>query len=74
MIWGGTILAGVIGFLCGFILLGVVFAAVAFFLLTRIVGKADLKKHEEENNANADAYIREHLEPLQERREEIYTL
>lgn len=74
MIWGGTILAGVIGFLCGFILLGVVFAAVAFFLLARIVGKADLKKHEEENDANADAYIREHLEPLQERREEICTL
>ncbi len=74
IVFGGTALVGLVGILMDLLFLGIVFAVVMFFILLQTVGKSDLKKHEEENNANADAYIREHVEPLQERLDEVYAL
>lgn len=59
-----------IGSIIGAVILG----GLAYFIVRAIVTPADLREHEEENNANADDYIRQNVEPLQIRLEEVYTL
>lgn len=75
-----TIIAALIGaiwripFGKGYILSAVVFGAIAYFIARAIIAPKDLKEHEVENNANADAYIQQNVEPLQDRLKEVHAL
>ena len=58
----------------GHILSAVVFGVIAYFVARAIITPKDLKEHEAENNANADAYIQQNVEPLQARLNEVHAL
>lgn len=73
IIWGVTAVAVILGMI-GSIIGAVILGGLAYFIVRAIVTPADLREHEEENNANADDYIRQNVEPLQIRLEEVYTL
>lgn len=66
---GVTIIAGIIGFAIGSIILAVVFGIAMFFIASKIVTPIDVKKHAVENNQKADQYMLEHVVPLQEQLE-----
>lgn len=73
IIWGVTAVAAILGMI-GSIIGAIILGGLAYFIVRAIVAPADLREHEEENNANADDYIRQNVEPLQIRLEEVYTL
>lgn len=72
IIWGVTIGAFVIGLVGG--PLCIVTGLGALIIMNLTVKKSDLKKHEEENNRNAEKYIAGHVVPIQERLDEVYAL
>lgn len=51
---------------------GLIAAVVAYIVMNMTVIKSDLKKHADENNANADAYILNYVNPLQEKLDKAY--
>lgn len=69
-IWTVTIVAFLVGLVAGPLCIVTGIGALIFMNLT--VKKADLKKHEAENNANADAYYTENILPIESRLDEIY--
>lgn len=73
IIWGATIVAAIVGML-GNIIVAVFLGGIAYFIANAIVTPSDLREHEAENNANADDYISQNVEPLQKRLEEVYAL
>lgn len=74
IIWGATIVAAIVGMMGESIFGAVILGGLAYFIARAIVTPRDLSEHEAENNANADDYIRQNVEPLQKRLEEVYAL
>ena len=74
IIWGFTITAAVIGTFIVPVIMTIVFGVIALIIMNATVKKADLKKHEEENNINADEYIKEYIYPMRTRLDEVYAL
>lgn len=74
IILGVTIGAAIIGTLIIPLILSVVFGGIAYLIVHAIVAPKDLREHEAENNANANAYIKENVEPLQNRLDEVFEL
>ena len=72
IIWSVTIIAFLVGLLGG--PLCIVTGIGAFIVMNLTVKKSDLKKHEAENNTNADAYYAEKVVPIEERLNEVYAL
>ncbi|MCD8117936.1 MAG: ribosomal protein L7/L12 [Lachnospiraceae bacterium] len=64
-----SIMAGLLGLAGG--PLFIVTTILAYAIMTATVIKSDKKKHQEENNAKADDYYREHVEPLREQMERL---
>ena len=64
----------IIGLAGGNILMAVILGGMAYFISRTFVIPSDLSKHEEENNAKADAYISQNVEPLRKRLDEVYAL
>ena len=71
-IWVVTIIAFLVGLIGG--PLCIVTGIGALIVMNMTVKKSDLKKHEAENNANADAYYAENVVPIEERLNEVYAL
>jgi uncharacterized membrane protein len=71
IIWSVTIAAFIVGILGG--ALCFVTGLIAFIIMNMTVGQSDLKKHEAENNAKADAYLDAHVTPLQTRLNQLHT-
>lgn len=65
------ILAFIIGTCIGTFFGGVVITIVAYIVLSKTVKKKDLEEHRKENNANADAYALEYVEPLKQQLEHV---
>ncbi|MCD7817890.1 MAG: ribosomal protein L7/L12 [Lachnospiraceae bacterium] len=70
MRWAVTIIAFIIGLFGN--LLCIVTGIAAYVIMTMTVVKADLESHKDENNANADAYLREHVNPLKSQLNDLY--
>lgn len=65
----------VLGIGCiGTVIIGIILGIIAYNIMKVTVIKSDLKKHEEENNAKADAYIKNNVEPLQMRLDKVHLL
>lgn len=71
-IWVVTLAAFSLGLLGGF--LCIVTGLGALIIMNLTVKKYDLKKHEAENNANADAYYAKNVIPIEERLQEVYSI
>ena len=74
IIGGATAIMAIIGLAGGNILMAVILGGMAYFISRTFVIPSDLSKHEEENNAKADAYISQNVEPLRKRLDEVYAL
>jgi hypothetical protein len=71
IIWSVTVIAAIVGFIFSE-LLCIVTGLVVFIIMNSTVKKSDLKKHEAENNANAENYLATYVAPIQARLDEVY--
>lgn len=74
IIWTVNIIAAIIGTCIIPIVMTIVFWIISAVIMNKTVKKSDLKKHESENNAKADAYINEHVVPIEEKLNEVYAV
>lgn len=66
-----TIVAAIVGTFIVPVLLTFVFGAIALLIMNMTIKKADLKKHEQENNDRYNAYIEQNVFPIQNRIDEV---
>lgn len=64
IIWGATVIMAILGLAMGGILMALILGTAAYFVAYPFVKPIDLSQHEEENNAKADAYISQNVEPF----------
>ncbi len=74
IIWGATVIMAILGLAMGGILMALILGTAAYFVAYPFVKPIDLSQHDEENNAKADAYISQNVEPLRNRLDEVYAL
>lgn len=74
IIWTVNIIAAVIGTFIIPVVMTLVFWIISAIIMNKTVKKSDLEKHKNENNVKADAYINEHVVPIEERINEVYAV